>query len=85
MPNTIQHKRKSTSGSVPSAANLAEGELAINTADARLYAKKFDGTVVNLAVTSIAGQDIAPSSVPLAAIPTRVRVSTNVYLWATYR
>lgn len=46
MANTIQLKRSSTAGAVPSAGSLAAGELAVNTADGKLYTKKDDGTVV---------------------------------------
>jgi hypothetical protein len=63
MPNTILHKRKATSGSAPAAGNLTAGELAINTADGRLYTKNAAGTVVNLPVSSISGQTIAPGRV----------------------
>lgn len=39
----------STASSVPLAANLANGELALNTADMKLYAKNSGGTVTLLA------------------------------------
>lgn len=48
MANTIQLKRSSVSGAVPSAASLTEGELALNTADGKVFAKKTDGTVVEI-------------------------------------
>ena len=46
MANTIQLKRSSAAGVVPSAGSLVAGELAVNTADGKLYTKKDDGTVV---------------------------------------
>lgn len=46
MANTIQHKRSTTASAVPSGASLSAGEIAINTADGRLFIKKSDGTVV---------------------------------------
>lgn len=46
MPNTIQHKRSTTASAVPTGASLSAGEIAINTADGRLFIKKSDGTVV---------------------------------------
>lgn len=49
MVNTIRHKRSSTPSATPSAGSLVAGELAINTADGKLYTKKDDGTVVELA------------------------------------
>jgi hypothetical protein len=45
MPNTILLKRSNTTGAVPNAASLEIGELAINSADAKLYTKKTDGTI----------------------------------------
>lgn len=44
MANTIRLKRSSVPGRVPSTEDLALGEIAINTADGRLFVKKDDGT-----------------------------------------
>lgn len=44
MANTIQIKRSAVSGKVPTTAQLALGELAVNTYDGKLYTKKDDGT-----------------------------------------
>lgn len=63
MANTFQIKRKSQSGSVPPANSLADGELAINTADEILYAKNASGVVVNLPLRGISGKTITPLSV----------------------
>ena len=48
MSNTIQIKRSSTAGSVPSAGSLAQGELAVNLADRKLYTKNASNAVVQL-------------------------------------
>lgn len=48
MANTIRHKRSSTPSAVPSSGSLVTGELAVNTADGRVFAKKEDGTVVDV-------------------------------------
>jgi len=48
MANTIRHKRSTTTGATPSAGSLVTGELAINTADGKLFTKKDDGTVVEI-------------------------------------
>lgn len=64
---TILLRRNSTPAATPTAAQLAFGELAINTADGRLFAKNAAGTVVNLPVTSISGQTITPSNIGLNA------------------
>ena len=39
MSNTVQHKRNTSSGQAPSASDLSAGEIAINTADAKLFIK----------------------------------------------
>ena len=43
---TIQSYHSSTSGNVPSAVNLAEGEIAINTADRKMFTRNPGGVVV---------------------------------------
>lgn len=48
MPNSILHKRSSTAGVVPHAALLANGEIALNSADGTWFIKKTDGTVLDL-------------------------------------
>jgi hypothetical protein len=63
MANTILLKKNSTANAAPTASQLSPGELAINTADGRLFAKNAAGTVVNLPVTSISGQTITPGTV----------------------
>lgn len=45
---TIQLKRSSTAGATPSAGSLSAGELAVNTADGKLFAKRDDGTVLDI-------------------------------------
>ena len=44
MPKVIT-KRSVTQGVVPVAANLAVGELGVNTADGRLYTKHSDDSI----------------------------------------
>ena len=68
MPNTILHKRASTAGVIPNAASLALGELAINTADGKVFTKKADGTVLTLANTNNLSQFAATTSAQLAGI-----------------
>ena len=48
MANTIQIKRSSTAAAIPTAGQLAVGELAVNLADKKLYSKNAAGTVVEL-------------------------------------
>jgi hypothetical protein len=51
MANTIRHKRSSTTGATPAAGSLVTGELAVNTADGKLFTKKDSGTVVEIGGT----------------------------------
>lgn len=51
MANIIRHKRSDVPGSAPTAEDLFLGELALNTADGKLFTKKSDGTVVDLTTT----------------------------------
>lgn len=44
MANTIRLRRSAVANAVPTTAQLALGELAINTFDGKLYLKKNDGT-----------------------------------------
>ena len=48
MANTIQHKRSATASAIPTAGSLSAGELAINTADGKLYLKKDNASVVQI-------------------------------------
>ena len=50
MANTILHKRNSTALAVPTAASLSTGELAINTADGKLFTKKDDLSVIEIGI-----------------------------------
>ena len=44
----IRHKRSSVSGKIPQSSQLESGELAINTADGKVFLLKDDNTVVDL-------------------------------------
>lgn len=48
----IQLYRSATPGATPSAGNLADGELAVNTADEKLFFKNAGGSVVSMAVSA---------------------------------
>lgn len=48
MADLILLKRSATAGSVPAPTQLTTGELAINTADAKMYMKKANGTVAEV-------------------------------------
>ena len=49
MATVIKPKHSETATAVPSAGDLDVGEIAINSADQKIYTKKSDGTVVEVA------------------------------------
>lgn len=55
----IQLYRTTTASATPTAGNLADGELAINTTDEKLYFKNAGGTVKLLASSAGASGDVA--------------------------
>ena len=54
MAVTLQHKRNSTTGNAPTASDIAQGEIAINLADLRMFTKDH-----NNAIQRIGGEDVA--------------------------
>ena len=54
MAVTIQHKRSQTTGDTPSASDIAQGEIALNLADLRMYTKDH-----NNSIQRIGGEDVA--------------------------
>lgn len=79
MPNTIRHKRASTTGKVPLTTDLQLGELAINTFDGRLYTKKDNGTasVVEIGAPNVSYKVFTTSGV---YVPSANAKSIIVYL-----
>jgi len=55
----IQLYRSATPGAVPTAGNLLPGELAINTADGKLFYENSGGTVREFSPGATKGQAIA--------------------------
>lgn len=49
MATVVQLKRSETTGSIPTANDIAVGELAVNLADGTLYSKRTDGAVIEIA------------------------------------
>lgn len=63
MANIIRHKRSGTPGSVPTAEDLFLGELAVNTADGKVFTKRSDGVVVDVGSTgSVDGGELQYNS-----------------------
>ena len=54
MSIAIQHKRNSTTGNAPTPSDIAQGEIAINLADLRMFTKDH-----NNAIQRIGGEDVA--------------------------
>jgi hypothetical protein len=53
MATTIKLKRSSVAGKKPTAADLQQGEIGLNTNDGAVFIKKDDGTIVNIANTGL--------------------------------
>lgn len=64
-PGTIiVHKKNTTAGSEPAASDLYQAEIAINTADAKIFTKRDDGTVLSTSIGSIqSGEEILSTTV----------------------
>ena len=62
----ILHKYNSSTGVPPAPADLTQRELAINTADGKLYTKKVDGTVVEIGAGA-AGAPVGAQYVVMAS------------------
>lgn len=62
--SVIKHYSSSTTGSVPSAVDLVEGELAINTADEKVFFKNLGGSVVDLASSKAISGAYAAKALP---------------------
>jgi len=67
---TIQHKRSATPGKVPTSGQLSAGELAVNSADGKLFTKQDSGTVVEIGGShSHSATDITSGTLGTARIP----------------
>lgn len=62
MANIIKPKRNSTATEAPEAGDLAIGEIAVNTADKKIFTKHTDNSIVTLA----AGDDFDPAGTAVA-------------------
>lgn len=68
MSNTIQIKRSSTAAAIPTAGQLAVGELAVNLADRKLYTKDSGGSVVELGASQTSKIEAVSASVASNAL-----------------
>jgi hypothetical protein len=51
MATVVQLKRSETTGVIPTANDIAVGELAVNLADGALYTKRTDGAIIEIGVS----------------------------------
>jgi hypothetical protein len=56
MANKLIIKKSTVTGKAPVAGDLDIGELAVNTADARLFTKHSDGSVKEIGATAVIAQ-----------------------------
>lgn len=53
MPTVIKHKFSDVSGVEPKTSTLEQAELAVNTADANIFIRRDDGTILKTSIGSI--------------------------------
>lgn len=64
MANTLKLKRSSTASDTPSASDLEVGEIAVNTADGKLFTKHTDNSIKELGGGSGSGGDVVDDTSP---------------------
>lgn len=83
MADPIRLKRSSTPGAVPTAGQLQVGELAVNSADGKLFTKLVDGTIVPLGAGG--GQQVGDLLTTLRNPgSTYLKTDGGIYLQAAY-
>lgn len=75
----IQLYRSTTAAVAPTAGNLADGEIAINTTDGKLYFKTTGGTVTLLASSDIAAGVISTGAVGTPGLSFSGDANTGIY------
>lgn len=66
MANTIKLRRSASQGAVPTTAQLALGEIAMNTYDGKLFIKKDDGTESIVEIGAGGGSTVTIANTPPA-------------------
>jgi archaellum component FlaG (FlaF/FlaG flagellin family) len=64
MANQILPKRTTSSGNVPTTSNLAQGEIAVNLADKKLYVRDTGSNILELTTRSVSALDDTTISSP---------------------
>lgn len=84
MANKLLLKRSSVAGKVPVSADLEVGELAVNLADAMLYTKRSDNTVIPVGSISPGSHTYVRTTFTATAAQTTFTVSYNPNLLEVY-
>ena len=80
MAQTIQLKRSSVAGNLPTSSDLALGEIAINTADGAVYIKKGNNDIVAVADNDILHIDTTNSRIVIGNTSTIQSLDVAGYL-----
>lgn len=84
MATPLLHLRSTTPGAVPTAEQLAVGEIAVNLADKKWYTKKADGTIVCLnQLTVLDGGEITDVANVVGLSLWRADAADKIYHWST--
>ena len=84
MAQTIRLRRSSTADAEPTTAQLALGEVAINTYDGKMFIKKNDGTATIVQVGASSGNLYTKTSFTATAAQTSFTVAYTVGLVDVY-
>jgi len=84
MANTLLLKRSAVAGKIPVAADLQVGELAVNLADAMLYTKRADNTVIPVGSIAPGSHTYVRTTFTATAGQTTFTVSYNPALLEVY-
>tara|TARA_Y100001958_G_C21210827_1_gene536548 strand:- start:584 stop:1075 length:492 start_codon:yes stop_codon:yes gene_type:complete len=87
MGTVVQFKRSTSTGSKPAASDLTAGEIAINTADGKLFLEKDSGTVVEVALgnNELILDDSIMTTASLTTSTTNANQVVDSFAAATFR
>jgi len=79
----IKPKRSTVSGEVPTGADLEVGEIALSTADAKLFTKHIDGTIKEISGTGGGGGGSVDEIEDIGNVDGRQQVRSDILSWDT--
>jgi len=87
MGTVVQFKRSTSAGSKPAASDLIAGELAVNTADGKLFLEKDNGTVVEVGLgnNELILDDSIMTTASLTTSTTNANQVVDSFAKATFR